>query len=197
MIRALTIAFLLFNASANAAGSMKFYFGPEYASYLLFQDSLEATGQWQLGGEVGVENLIPNIGIGLAGSWLRYDAPSGQTSDEFEYIPISISTEFNMLPFFANKCAALYLKTGFGLYLWKGIDDDGEVIELPTGEKMEEKDFGFVGGLSLRLKLTRNLGVEAVSRYHYVASANLDKYGYFDKDDKIWENGFSLKFLFP
>jgi hypothetical protein len=173
------------------------YAGPDYALYQLYQDSLETGSRWQIGGEIGVENIIPNIGIRVHGTYLRYEVPmTGMGPYVYDYIPISFCTEFNMLPFIHTRRAAVYLVTGLGWYLWKG-SYNGETITLPSGEKMEEKDIGFIGGISLRVKLLKNVGVEALSRYHYMASANLNKYGYFDKDDKIWENGFSLKFLFP
>ncbi|HEX7319679.1 MAG TPA: hypothetical protein VF399_04905 [bacterium] len=177
--------------------SPQVYAGPDYGFYKLYQDSLETGSRWQFGGEIGVENIIPNIGIRVHGTYLRYEVPmAGMGTYVYDYIPISFCTEFNMLPFIRTRRAAIYLVTGLGWYLWKA-SFDGETITLPSGGKMEEKDLGFIGGISLRIKLLKNVGVEAVSRYHYMASADLDKYGYFDKDDKLWENGFSLKFLFP
>jgi hypothetical protein len=193
----LLMAVTLWTSLSERPVYRQFYAGPDCAFYLLYQDSLEARTRWQFGGETGIENIIANIGIRVHGTYLQYEVPaSGAEPYIYDYIPVSFCIEFNMLPFIQNRRAAIYLLTGLGLYLWKG-SFNGETITLPSGGKMEEKDLGFVGGLSLRLKLRKNVGIEAVSRYHYMTSANIDKYGYFDKDDKLWENGLSLKFLFP
>ncbi|GAH59877.1 unnamed protein product, partial [marine sediment metagenome] len=39
--------------------------------------------------------------------------------------------------------------------------------------------------------------LEYATRYNYIASAELEKYGYFDKDEKIWEHGVGLKIFIP
>jgi hypothetical protein len=80
--------------------------------------------------------------------------------------------------------------------MWRGLYN-GEVLILPTGEKAEEKDIGFVGGLTVQVRPIRYLGIEYAMRYNYLASAEIYKYGFEDKDDKIWENGVGVKFIIP
>lgn len=88
------------------------------------------------------------------------------------------------------------METGFGLYLWRGLDND-EVVVLSNGGTMQEKDIGFVGGLSLQVRPYRLIALEITSRFNYIASSDLEKYGYFDKDEKLWENGVGLKIIIP
>jgi hypothetical protein len=90
---------------------------------------------------------------------------------------------------------SLSLETGLGIYLWQDLQD-GEVIELPTGQ-MTERDPGFTAGLNLQVRPVKFLALELASRYHYIASADMAKYGFYDQDEKLWENGLSLKFVLP
>ncbi|MBE0433603.1 hypothetical protein IBX73_09095 [candidate division WOR-3 bacterium] len=174
----------------------EFSMGVNYSSYLLFQDTTEAIGKWNLDGEIGVINVVPHAGLKFRGSKLRYEAPVEQGPYVWEYTPLSLCASFNVLPFLRIPWLRLSLETGIGLYLWRGLYD-GEVIILPTGDKMEETDIGFVGGVTLQIRPVRNLGIEYVMRYNYIASTDIYKYGFYDKDDKIWENGIGVKFILP
>ena len=170
--------------------------GPTYSSYLLFQDTTEAIGKWNIGGEIGINNIIPHIGLKLRGTMLRYDAPAEQGPYTWEYTPISLCASFDILPFLKTPWMRLSVETGLGLYFWRGLYD-GEVIVLPTGDTFEETDIGFVGGVTLQIRPVQYLGVEYAMRYNYMASAEIYKYGFTDKDDKIWENGVGIKFILP
>lgn len=170
--------------------------GPSYSSYLLFQNEEDAIGKWNLGGEVAVENIIPNIGLKFRGTKLSYEAPPEQGPYVWEYIPLNLCASFNILPFIKTPVFKLSIETGIGLYFWRGLYND-EVIILPTGDKVEERDIGFVGGFTFRLRPIRYLGIEYAMRYNYIASADIYKYGFDDKDDKIWENGIGIKFIIP
>jgi hypothetical protein len=72
-----------------------------------------------------------------------------------------------------------------------------EVVLLSNGSTMEEKDIGFVGGLSLQVRPYKLIALEIASRFNYIASSDLEKYGYSDKDEKLWENGVGLKIIMP
>ncbi|MGD8978984.1 MAG: hypothetical protein PVH23_02805, partial [candidate division WOR-3 bacterium] len=115
---------------------------------------------------------------------------------EWEYTPISVCASFNILPFIRIPWFKATIETGLGYYMWRGLYN-GEVLILPTGEKAEEKDIGFVGGLTVQVRPIRYLGIEYAMRYNYLASAEIYKYGFEDKDDKIWENGVGVKFIIP
>ncbi len=170
--------------------------GPTYSSYLLFQDTTEAIGKWNIGGEIGINNIIPHIGLKLRGTMLRYDAPAEQGPYAWEYTPISLCASFDILPFLKTPWMRLSVETGLGIYFWRGLYDD-EVIVLPTGDTFEETDIGFVGGVTLQIRPVKYLGIEYAMRYNYMASAEIYKYGFSDKDDKIWENGVGIKFILP
>ena len=182
----------LFQASEN----LEFSLGLNYSSYLLFQDTLEAKGKWNIGGEIGVDNVIPNIGLKLRGTRISYEAPPDSGPYVWEYTPLSLCTSFNILPFLKVPWLRVSVETGLGIYYWRGLYDS-EVIELPNGEKAEEWDIGFVGGFTLQVRPVKYLGIEYVMRYNYMASAEIYKYGFYDKDDKIWENGVGVKFIIP
>lgn len=182
----------LFQASEN----VEFSLGFNYSSYLLFQDTLEANGKWNLGGEIAADNIIPHIGLKLRGSRIRYEASPEQEPEEWEYTPLSLCTSFNILPFLKVPWLRVSVETGLGIYYWRGLHDS-EVIELPNGEKAEEWDIGFVGGFTLQVRPVKYLGIEYAMRYNYMASAEIYKYGFYDKDDKIWENGVGVKFIIP
>lgn len=170
--------------------------GINYSSYLLFQDTTDAIGKWNVGGEIGIANIVPCVGLKIRGARLRYEAPPDQGPYVWEYTPLSLCASFNVLPFLRTPWLRLSVETGLGLYLWRGLYDD-EVIVLPTGETVDETDIGFVAGVTLLFKPVKYLGIEYATRYNYIASANIYKYGFTDKDDKIWENGMGVKFILP
>ncbi len=173
-----------------------FSVGPYYSSHLLFQNDEDAKGLWNVGGEIGVAHIVPHVGLKLRGTMLRYDAPPEMGPYAYEYTPFTLCTSFDILPFLHMPWLYVSLETGAGIYWWKGLYDD-VVIELPTGDTMEERDFGFVGGFTMQIKPLRFIALEGMMRYHYLFSSNIDKYGFQDKDDKIWENGVGLKFIIP
>ncbi len=187
------LASMLLLTSVQAGEHIEFFIGPQYSSYRLYQDDQGSLDEWYYGGEIGVYNIIPNIGLKLRATKVRFYT---LIEESYEYMPITLCTSFNLLPFLKAEWLRLSIETGFGLYLWKGfwIDD---VIVLPNGEKMEERDIGFVGGATLLVKPHKYIGVEFASRYNYIASADLYKYGFTDKDEKIWENGVGLKIIWP
>ena len=192
LISGILAAMLLVGASDNIQLSI----GPSYSSYLLFQNDEEAIGKWNLGGEIAIDNIIPNIGLKFRGTTLSYEAPAEQGPYAWKYTPLSLCASFNILPFLKTPWLRISAETGLGIYFWRGLLND-EVIVLPTGEKAEERDIGFVGGITLQVRPIKNLGVEYAMRYNYIASAEIYKYGFDDKDDKIWENGLGIKFILP
>lgn len=188
---------ILIIASLFQAGeNIEFSLGLNYSSYLLFQDTLEANGKWNLGGELAVDNIIPHIGLKLRGSRIRYEASPEQGLEEWEYTPLSLCTSFNILPFLKVPWLHVSVETGLGVYHWRGLVD-GEVVELPNGDEIKEWDIGFVGGFTFQVRPVKYLGIEYAMRYNYMASAEIYKYGFYDKDDKIWENGIGVKFIIP
>jgi hypothetical protein len=192
LLSGILAATLIFAAGDN----IEFSIGPSYSSYLLFQNDEESIGKWNIGGEIAVDNVIPNIGFKLRGTKLSYEAPPEQGPYGWEYTPLSICASFNILPFVRVPWFKATIETGLGYYMWRTLYE-GEVLILSTGEKAEEKDIGFVGGLTVQVKPIRYLGIEYAMRYNYMASAEIYKYGFEDKDDKIWENGVGVKFIIP
>jgi hypothetical protein len=192
LLSGILTAALLFGASDNLELSI----GPSYSSYLLFQNDEESIGKWNLGGEIAVDNIVPNIGFKLRGTKLTYEAPQEQGPYVWEYTPLSLCASFNILPFIRIPWLHVSVETGLGLYLWRGLYD-GEVIVLPTGEEADERDIGFVGGATVQVRPIKYLGIEYAMRYNYIASTDIYKYGFDDKDDKIWENGVGIKFILP
>lgn len=192
LLSGILIAAYLFQPNDN----IEFSVGPSFSSYQLFQNDEESMGKWNLGGEIAIDNIVPNIGFKLRGTKLSYEAPPEQGPYVWEYTPLSLCASFNILPFLKTPWLKVSLETGLGLYIWRGLYDD-EVIVLPTGEKAEEKDIGFVGGLTIQVRPMKYLGIEYAMRYNYMASAEIYKYGFDDKDDKIWENGIGVKFILP
>jgi hypothetical protein len=192
LLSGILTATLLFGASDNLQLSI----GPSYSSYVLYQNDEDGKGKWNLGGEIAIENIIPNIGFKLRGSKLSYEAPPEQGPYEWQYTPLTLCASFDILPFLKTPWLKASIETGLGLYLWRGLYD-GEVIVLPTGDKVDERDIGFVGGVTVQIRPIKYLGIEYAMRYNYIASADIYKYGFEDKDDKIWENGIGVKFILP
>lgn len=172
------------------------FVGGSYSSYLLYQDEDDPKGKWQWEMQSGISNIIPNLGLKVSGTVISYKAPFEVGPYEYKYNPIVLTFNYNLLPFLKTGMIQLNLQTGFGLFFWQGLYN-GNVIVLPSGEKMEEKDLGFVGGVELILKPINNLGISAQLLYQYLTSSNIYKYGYFDKDEKFFINGFGLKLFLP
>ncbi len=187
------LCFGIFNPRHDAR---QIYIAPSYSSYLLYQDSAEeAKGKWHWGVQTGIANLIPKITLKLSGAMLRYDAPPETGPYAYKYTPLILTTNFSLLPFLRTSWFTLNLETGLGLYLWQGLYNN-QVIILPSGEKMDEKDLGFVAGGELQIKPFSNVAVFGYFQYHYLASANIYKYGFYDKDEKLLVNGFGIRFFY-
>ncbi|MEO0136063.1 MAG: hypothetical protein ABIL40_03025 [candidate division WOR-3 bacterium] len=173
------------------------FIGPNYSNYLLYQDTLkEPKSKYQWSIQIGVANIIPKLGIEFSGAIVRYDAPPEQGPFAYKYTPLTLTITYNLLPFLKTGLFQMHLKTGFGWYLWQGLFND-QVITLPTGDKMDEKDLGFTGALEFQIKPLDNLALFSHLQYHYLTSSNIYKYGFFDKDEKVFVNGFGLKFFLP
>jgi len=197
-------AMLLFIVGAgpmDGGQKIRFELGPCYMNSLISQDNQANKGFYVWGGEAAVRELLPGIGLKLRGSYLKFEGqdvdstPFDESRYAFEYIPVTLAATFDLLPFWKSERFDLSLETGMGVYFWRGMLD-GETMEIPTG-KMEERDPGFTIGLDFQVRPVRFLAIDLSSRYHYLASANLNKYGFYDQDEKIWENGLGLKFVLP
>ncbi|UCD20199.1 MAG: hypothetical protein JSU64_03410 [candidate division WOR-3 bacterium] len=184
---------LLWLSSVQAAEPIEISIGPQYSLYQLYRDEAGSLNEWGLGAEVSIQNVIPSIGMKLRWTKQNFYTP---IEESYEYMPITLCTSFDLTPFFKLHWLRLSAETGLGLYNWKGywIDD---IIVLPSGELMEEWDIGFVVGFTVQLRPMKYLSVEYAMRYNYIASTDIEKYGFYDKDDKIWENGFGVKFILP
>lgn len=188
------IASVLWLTSLQAAEPIEISIGPQYSSYRLYMDEEGSLNEWNLGGEVAIQNIIPHVGLKLRGTKVTFYPMIEEPY--YEYMPITLCTSFDLTPFLRLPWLRLSAETGLGLYNWKGYWID-EIIVLPNGELMEEWDMGFVIGFTVQLRPVKYLGIEYAMRYNYIASADINKYGFYDKDDKIWENGFGVKFILP
>jgi hypothetical protein len=189
------LLFLLLLVLATAAyGEVSFSAGPHYSSYLLYLDDEDPVSTWGFGGEVAIHDFIPLISLKLRGAKVRYTAPFENIPYDYEYLPFSLCSSFDMLPFWDIRWLNLNLETGFCYCFWKTLYD-GEVVVLPTGGEIDEKDYGFTGGFTIQLKPIKHLGISFVSQFNYLASSNINKYGYYDKDEKLWENGIAISFI--
>ncbi len=174
---------------------MQVSIGANYSNYQFYQDSLSGQGQWGIGGEIGLHNIVPGIGLKLRATKVRFESEVAGAY-AYEYMPLTLCTSFDILPFSHPQWLSLSIETGLGLYLWKGFYNE-ILIVLPEGEEMDEKDLGFVGGATLQIRPMKYFALEFASRYNYIASSDIYKYGYSDKDEKIWENGLGLKIIIP
>lgn len=186
----------LFVAAANGNNGIMLSFSPHYSYNYLYQDDEDPKGKWGFGGELEIRNFIPHIGLKLRGNMVTYPAVAATDTYEYEFIPLTLCTSFDLLPFIEPTWFSLTLETGFGLYLWRALDN-GSVVVLPDDTEISERDVGFVGGFTLQLRPVKYIALEYATRYNYIASAELEKYGYFDKDEKIWEHGIGLKIFIP
>lgn len=196
MKKLLLLSLPLLVAASNGNNGIRLSFSPHYSYNYLYQDDKDPRGKWGFGGELEIRNFIPHIGLKLRGNMLTYPAVAAMDTYEYEFIPLTLCTSFDLLPFIEPTWFNLTLETGFGLYLWRALDN-GSVVVLPDDTEMSERDVGFVGGFTLQLRPVKYIALEYTTRYNYIASAELEKYGYFDKDEKIWEHGVGLKIFIP
>ncbi len=197
MLPAFLSGLLVLTSLFQSSDKVEISFGPHYSPTMLYLDEEDPQTEGLYGGEVGIVNFIPHVGLKLRGGKVEYDAPVGYSATRFEYMPLILCTSFDMIPFLRLPWVRLTVETGFGLFLWRGVDSSGETIELANGETMDEKDLGFVGGITFQIRPVRYFGVEYAMRYNHIASSNLEKYGFFDKDEKLWEHGIGVKVVVP
>ena len=198
MLHSLLISLLILTYPVEENEGIEFSLGVYSSHYTLYGDGSVPTSyarwtDWRFGAEIGVANFVPNIGLKIRCSSVKYYSPF---EEWYEYVPLTLCTSFDLLPFLKLEWLKLSAETGFGIYFWKGLWID-QVIVLPNGEKMKERDFGFVGGFTLQVRPVKYIALEYATRYNYIASAELEKYGYFDKDEKIWEHGVGFKIFIP
>ena len=196
MFRTGLFTLLLLSTTLYGSNKIMFSFSPNYSYDYLYQDEQEPRGEWGVGGELEIRNFVSHIGLKFRGSRINYSALAGQNPYEYEYIPISLCTSLDLLPFFAKDWLGLTMETGLGIYFWRGLSN-GALVVLPDGSTMDEIDLGFVGGFTIQLRPIKYIGLEYATRYNYIASSNLYKYGYYDKDEKIWEHGVGIKIILP
>lgn len=199
MFNTLLANMLIITSIFQGSEHLEFSFGPHYSSHVLYLDGENDYSQGQLGAELGIFNIIPHIGFKIRGAKIEFTGMPHNAFydiDAYEYIPVTFCGSFDLLPFLDVKWARLTLETGLGVYFWKGLYS-GEVVILPDNSEIKEKDIGFIGGATLMLRPHKYLGLEFASRYNYIASADLYKYGFYDKDEKIWENGAGIKIIIP
>ena len=190
------LTLLLFMTMTSGNNGFLLSFSPHYSYHYLYQDDLDPRGEWGFGGELEVRNFVPRIGLKFRANMVTYPAVAATNTYEYEFIPLSLCTSFDLLPFIEPTWFDLTLETGFGLYLWRAIDN-GSVVVLPDSSEMSERDVGFVGGFTLQVRPIAYVALEYATRFNYIASADLEKYGFFDKDEKIWEHGIGLKVFVP
>jgi hypothetical protein len=167
--------------------------GARYSSFHLYWNDEAATNQWGPSVEVAVHNFVPRVGFKIAVSTVGYeDVPFSGFAYTVDYVPVTFITSFDILPFFDTERLRLFLETGLGVYFW-----EGQSHELSEQERVifDETNIGFLGGLTIHLRPVRYLGIDLTSRYHYIAGADIYKYGFEDKDDKLWENGVGLRVI--
>jgi hypothetical protein len=192
--RFLPLVFFSLVLISSAQGGVSFSAGPHYASYLLYLDDEDPVNTWGFGGEIAVHDFIPLISLKLRGARVQYGAPFETVPYDYEYLPFSLCSSFDMLPFWDITWLDVNLETGFCYCFWKVLYG-GEVAVLPTGAEMNEGDYGFTGGFTIRVRPIKHIGISFVSQFNYLASSNIYKYGYFDKDEKLWGNGIAISFI--
>lgn len=193
MFHAFLSSIVMLTCLIQGSDKIEFSIGANYSSYILYMNDEDSHNQWSLGGEIAVHNFIPNIGLKLKCSKVEYSHfPFEGYTYVFEYVPITLCASFNMLPFLKSQWLRLSLETGIGLYFWTG-----KTYELVQSTYIDERDIGFVGGFTLQVKPFKFIASEYITRYNYIASTDIYKYGFDDKDEKLWENSIGLKIILP
>lgn len=190
-----TILSGLFILTSIQAHPVEWSVGARYSSYHLYWNEEAATNQWGFSAEAAVHNIVPRIGFKVAVSAVDYEnIPFSGYPYTVEYVPLTFITSFDILPFLEIEWLRLFLETGLGVYFWEGTSDG-----LTEEERVifDETNIGFLGGLTIHLRPMKHVGIDLTSRYHYITSADIYKYGFEDKDDKLWENGVGLRVILP
>ncbi|MCK4576507.1 hypothetical protein KAU34_08885, partial [candidate division WOR-3 bacterium] len=99
MLRSLLSGLLLATLFSQASAKLNISFGGQYSSFLLYQDEEGSRNTWGMGGEIEISNYIPNLGLKLRGSKTSYDIPGEEVNYVYEYIPLTLCTSFDILPF--------------------------------------------------------------------------------------------------
>lgn len=96
------------------------------------------------------------------------------------------------------------LSFGTGFYEWfytnsdKLINFSGEGIQTYKGEDLSIHSLGLNAGLGLRIKLSRNLALDSIARFHFIQSKdNRSNFGPNDDHDKSLDVGVGIVYLIP
>ena len=116
-----TILSSLLILTSFQASSVEWSLGARYSSYHLYWNDEAATNQWGPSVEVAVHNFVPRIGFKIAVSTVKYeDIPFSGFDYTVDYVPLTLVTSFDILPFFETDRFRLFLETGIGVYFWEG-----------------------------------------------------------------------------
>jgi len=188
----LSAVFLLIFLCISVSGA-GFSFATHYSSNLLYLDEESPIQKFSPAAEIEIVDIIPHIGIKFRASQTAF-TDNEDSFISYKYIPLTLVSSFDLLPFVDSRWLQVSMETGFGIYLWKGLRNN-EIITLPQDAKMREKDFGFVGGFTIQSGINKFFALVFSSRYNYIASSDIYKYGFPDKDEKIWENSLGIVFI--
>jgi hypothetical protein len=156
-----------------------------------------------MGAVLGLRGILPGVGLEVSLGHCRFHRPDIDTTlidegkYELRYTPAVICGIYDSSPRLKGFPVQWFILAGLGLYCWEECYD-GKAITLPPPLKGEisERDLGFVGGIGLEFFPLRCLGIRVVMSYHYITSTDLEKYGPWDKDERLWENGARLCLYF-
>lgn len=139
--------------------------------------------------------IIP--GLTAIGSF-NYGSSSSSVVDDAKlvFMPITAGVMYDLASFLPTGCMFTpSIDAGAGLYMWKA-EVDGETVTVGD-EKVEETDLGIYGGAGLEICVIPNLGIRPQVSFHYIFSADQDKYGEGDDNEYLITGGIAVTYYIP
>lgn len=181
------IAFMLFSLGFEAGGGAGLQKG--------FADLEEFKSTITWGGELGIRDVFPGIGLDLG---MRYFGLEREETDD------SVDYTLRWEGYFFDAAAVFeswpYLEGPVGVKLRSGVTcspwqmlRDGEVIEIPSSQAdgdtlfAQETDWGVLLGGGVMFRPVKFVIIDLGINHRHLFSLDTEKYGETDQDERIME----------
>lgn len=197
VISGLAFALLLVAASTS--------FGEGYAGMLgigvcggitqVMGDDIE---NYDLGPNMGLHikyGIVPSLSV--IGSFdYAWNTWSEDSKAKLVYMPFSLGCVWDFSKWMPPDTKWIpYAEGGVGLYQWKA-EYDGETV-VWNNEEAKASSFGLCAGAGVEIFPMQSLGISPNIKFHYVFSADQDKFGTEDDNEYLFDGGLGITWYWP
>ncbi|KPJ52123.1 hypothetical protein AMJ39_08610 [candidate division TA06 bacterium DG_24] len=162
-----------------------------------------------MGDDIDNYNFGPNMGLhvkyGIVPSWslvgsfnYTWNTWSEDSKAKLVYMPFSLGAVYDFSSLMPPDTRWVPCLEGcLGLYQWKAEYDGETVVDPLSNEKLEASSLGLCLGAGVEIFPMQSLGISPNFRFHYIFSADQDKWGTEDDNEYLWDAGVGVTWYWP